>query len=442
MIDSMYWVSNTHPKIKTAKKDLTLLRETPRETSLQMLYDEDTKSGLIGVPRYYGLRNFGGRCFDNTSNAAITWDVTKPIFRDSKSWWKGQLESVNALQTWFDGGNIGGLLESPCGSGKTLMALSIFAKYNRRLLILAPKVDLLQQWVDTVTEYFPGITTKILSGNFKLPTEHVVLSTLQLMHSRKDKLSSEFWCNFGGLVFDECHRLPAETFEGVIRKLPAKYRLGVSATYRRQDGMEDAWTYHIGPIVHSATIERLSGDYFQVLWQTKLKDEMFGGTFPPSEHDRFISCIAATKEYNDWLIVQLVKAFESGRKILLVSDRIKQLEYIKHGLHVKGIDSGLYIGNYGSGKKAAKVQQQEAKEKQIILATYSMLAEGTDIPTLDTLIFGTPRGDVEQVVGRIQRPVEKKRLLVVDPVFNTPWMQKLASKRERIIVSDLGFTRL
>jgi superfamily II DNA or RNA helicase len=100
----------------------------------------------------------------------------------------------------------------------------------------------------------------------------------------------------------------------------------------------------------------------------------------------------------------------------------------------------MYIGS--SDKiKTSKAVLELAKKKQIILATYGMINEGSDIPELDTLIFGTPRTDIEQVVGRIQRKFgDKKPLLVVDPVFSTRINRKMAEKRVEMY-EKLGFTR-
>ena len=96
------------------------------------------------------------------------------------------------------------------------------------------------------------------------------------------------------------------------------------------------------------------------------------------------------------------------------------------------VSAGLYCGAV-AGKRMTKTQLEESKKCDIILATYGMMNEGTDIPALDTLFVCTPRADVEQVVGRIQRKKDgKKNLLVVDPVFQTPYCKALAHKRRKI----------
>jgi superfamily II DNA or RNA helicase len=101
---------------------------------------------------------------------------------------------------------------------------------------------------------------------------------------------------------------------------------------------------------------------------------------------------------------------------------------------------GYYAGKV-EGKKITNEQLQAAKTCQIVLATFAKVSEGTDIPTLDTLILATPAASIEQIVGRIQRIDENKRpLLVVDPVWQTKYNQALAAKRRKVY-KKLGFTQ-
>ena len=66
------------------------------------------------------------------------------------------------------------------------------------------------------------------------------------------------------------------------------------------------------------------------------------------------------------------------------------------------------------------------------VGTFSMAKEGLDIPSLDTLVLATPKGDVEQSVGRIQRPSEtKKTPTVIDIVDSFSIFNQLRWKRGR-----------
>jgi len=68
---------------------------------------------------------------------------------------------------------------------------------------------------------------------------------------------------------------------------------------------------------------------------------------------------------------------------------------------------GYYIGGL------TEKQRDTAKGKSVIMATYAMTAEATDIPWLDTLVMATPKSDVRQIVGRILRQYEGKKSPIV-----------------------------
>jgi len=90
-------------------------------------------------------------------------------------------------------------------------------------------------------------------------------------------------------------------------------------------------------------------------------------------------------------------------------------------------------------------QRKTASVKPVILTTYRMMSEGTDIPWLDTCVMGTPRADVVQIVGRIRREYpDKPQPIVMDfidrdsPVFagyankRLNWYKKLGAEVKRM----------
>lgn len=197
--------------------------------------------------------------------------------------------------------------------------------------------------------------------------------------------------------------------------------------------MECIWDWHVGRVEWRTAATRLTGSYTQIPWTTKLYDSMFK-TYGRINHTSWVSAISENDAYNAWLASELSKGAEAGRKLLLVSDRISQLRNLQQRIIRKGggVTVGLYVGAIDN-KRLSTEDLDAAKSCDIILASYGMMAEGTDIPSLDTLFIGTPRVDVEQVVGRIQRHKDgKKNLLVVDPVFQTSYCIALARKRRRI----------
>jgi len=259
------------------------------------------------------------------------------------------------------------------------------------------------------------------------------------VYNLKTERSHTYWAN--GLLVHNCHRYPAKTFEAVMRLCPARYRYGVSATWRRKDGLDHVWHWHIGSIEHRTRGLHLIGQYVQVPWNTNVSDRMFRrGSYLNTA--AYITSIAENAPYNVWLTDELIKGAEAGRQVLLCSHRTAQLSDIRERILQRGrpVTVGYYAGKV-DGKKITKEELEVTKTCNIILATFAKMSEGTDIATLDTLFLATPASDVEQVVGRIQRVQSDKRsLLIVDPVWQTNYNMRMSNKRESIY-RKLGFTR-
>jgi superfamily II DNA or RNA helicase len=73
---------------------------------------------------------------------------------------------------------------------------------------------------------------------------------------------------------------------------------------------------------------------------------------------------------------------------------------------------------------------KESESKQVVLATYSMAAEGLDIKTLTTLFMITPMTNIEQSVGRILRQKHEFAPIVVDIIDTHDNFQRQWSKRK------------
>jgi superfamily II DNA or RNA helicase len=72
------------------------------------------------------------------------------------------------------------------------------------------------------------------SGTKKKRTGIIDIAVMQSI-VKKDKV--EKWvAEYGQIIVDECHHISAASFERIIRKCPAYYRLGLSATVIRKDG--------------------------------------------------------------------------------------------------------------------------------------------------------------------------------------------------------------
>lgn len=384
----------------------------------------------IGVPRIWGLNAFSDQFTIETDFTKVTKPWPAIAFPEGGTYRKGQQLAVETMSKHM-ANSFGGLLEAPCGSGKTLCGLNVAQQLGVPVLVLVHKNDLAKQWKETCETFFPGATYGHVQGDsWNYLDKHVVTAMAQTLYARQDRIPSDFMKSFGMVIFDEGHHYSAETFEFVLKKLAIEKRLGVSATWRRRDGLGCLWEWHIGKVTHRMVTTRLSGEYVQIPWRTSMTEELFyrGRTLIMAH---LIGAISKSVPYNIWLSDQVVEAATANRRVLVVSDRIEQLLELQERIRRKGFSGsvGLYVGSLNK-KRMKAAELESATYCDIILASYGMMSEGTDVPALDTLFLATPRSDVEQIVGRIQRPADdKKKLLIVDPVFNLGVCIGMAKKR-------------
>jgi superfamily II DNA or RNA helicase len=448
-LDSMYHIPQHKVSHQRLRESLILYPQLfqGKADPVVLLRDEGTH---WAVPRMWGLRqlwiNPSKEYVDNTVFPEMRWPSVN--FPGGFGYWPWQPPAImHILEELVDGkGNYGTLLESAPGTGKTLMGVSIAALLHTPTLIVTHKEDLAEQWVDTVKSFFnPAKIGKIKQDTWDYKNKLVVMASAQTLHSRREEIRKECFDAFGLIIYDESHRYPARTFEEVLRLFNARYRLGVSATYRRKDGMECIWHYHIGNVGHRVHAPKLTGKYAQIDCKVSIVANTYK-MYGKINSALLINAIADDPAYNGWLAEQVKKGAGVGRRVLLVSDRVSQIQDIERRVLATGCTNsiGLYCRSYKEGGKNKTMKKDDllrSKQCDIILGTYKMISEGTDIPELDTLILATPRSEIEQVVGRIQRPKDGKReLLIVDPVLSIGYCEKLAKKREKMY-DKLGFTK-
>ena len=117
------------------------------------------------------------------------------------------------------------------------------------------------------------------------------------------------------------------------------------------------------------------------------------------------------------------------RKIIAFSIYVSHLKPIYKILKEKGYSVGLFIGE--KNKKA----REEALTHDIILATYGIAGEGTDLPNLNCAIFITPPQPISNIIqplGRIQRTLNPKEPpLVLDIIDNLDFFYNNGIKRNK-----------
>lgn len=209
---------------------------------------------------------------------------------------------------------------------------------------------------------------------------------------------------------------------------PTQHRLGLSATPDRSDGKMDLVKAHIGPILVVGHMVPMAPKILvkHTGWKVPIvpqrQDDGSWQKTPmrvtPGRMMNVIKAIAADPGRNTEIALFAKASYDAGRRVVIMSDLIEgHLLPLFHYLVAAGIP-GEAIGHYHG--KATAAQHLAAKETApVVLATYLMCGEGTNVPSWDTLVLATPRANVKQPVGRVIRKVSgKKQPVVLELVDN------------------------
>ena len=156
---------------------------------------------------------------------------------------------------YADGSSRGGsgVVVLPCGAGKTVVGMACMARVRSSTLILTTSVTASRQWIAEILDKTSLEADQIGEySSSKKDVKPVTVATYNIMtyRSRKDAdfvhLSLFDERNWGLIIYDEVHLLPAPVFQ-VTAGLQARRRLGLTATLVREDGREDDVFALIGP---------------------------------------------------------------------------------------------------------------------------------------------------------------------------------------------------
>lgn len=347
------------------------------------------------------------------------------------------------IQKFLDAG-ANGLICVPCGKGKTFMALNIAARLKRRFLVVVDKEFLLNQWKGEMEAFFPGLRIGILQGA-KVETDPDEYDcTICMIQSLVQKTyPADTFRTYGFTIFDECHHLGASNFSQALLKIQTKCMLGLSATPTRDDGLTKVFEWYLGQPVYwekrreadtTVSVRALLFDLDDPSYKEVPVDYRGEPVLA-----RLLTKIVECQHRNQWIVEQIQEQLEEpARRILVLAERISQLESIEQMLHAD--DPALDIGYYIGGMKEAK-RERDGREARVLLASYAMASEAMNIKTLNTVLLASPRKKVEQSVGRIlrERPHERKVLPLILDVVDSHGMYQGQWKKRRAFYKACGY---
>ena len=143
-----------------------------------------------------------------------------------------------------------GMLVAPPGSGKTIMGLELIARKRHPTLIIVHRKQIFDQWIERIEDFLDIPKKQIgqLSGAKKKVQLPITIAMVQTLSKFKDL--SDISKNFGMVLVDECHHVPAKMFRQVITQFNPYYLFGLTATPPRKHNDEKLIFIFLGDILH------------------------------------------------------------------------------------------------------------------------------------------------------------------------------------------------
>ncbi len=145
-----------------------------------------------------------------------------------------------------------GVLCAPTAFGKTVSAAALIARRGVNTLVLVHRTDLLKQWRERLQSFLnigKG-DIGIIGGGKAEPTGRIDIAVMQSLSRSGDQ--DALVENYGHVIVDECHHVGAVSFEALLKRVKAKYVLGLTATPIRRDGQQPIIFMQCGPIRYVA----------------------------------------------------------------------------------------------------------------------------------------------------------------------------------------------
>lgn len=230
---------------------ITLSGDLPQ--TLPTWFERDDRVDLFRAPAHWHretVRWLTNRQIDFTDEAY----AAKQLSLRLRTEFRPHPYQREALAAWMDAEGKGTII-LPTGAGKTFVALGAILKASHSALVVAPTIDLMNQWYALVKDGF-GQEVGILGGGY-----HEIRPLTVSTYDSAFIYAGDFGNKFDLLIFDEVHHLPSPKNRQIAIMSTARYRLGLTATYERQDGAHKELEEIVGPVVYRLNVKDLKGEY-------------------------------------------------------------------------------------------------------------------------------------------------------------------------------------
>jgi len=136
-------------------------------------------------------------------------------------------------------------------SGKTVIALYTVCQRRQPVLILVPKIDLLDGWLRKIESFLqiPSSEVGIFSGGTQVVGKQITIGhTGEIMRYWR-----KIYDKVGYIIFDESQRSPSKVLTSLVPNFDCRYVLGLSNSVQRKDRLLKLINFYLGDVVYTIT---------------------------------------------------------------------------------------------------------------------------------------------------------------------------------------------
>lgn len=369
-----------------------------------------------------------------------------------------------ALKNWVRAG-MRGCVELPTGAGKTVVGLKAIEKVNLASIVLVPTIDLMEQWVSVLAKAL-GLEIGRLGGG-EDDLQAITVSTYDSAYIRASSLGNQFAL----VIFDEVHHLPSPGYRSIAEQLACPYRLGLTATIEREDGLHNDLPRLVGGgVIFRAGAQQLARERHLAGYDIErrqvrlLPEEMeeyrknydeyisairrlgfrmrgpnaFQKLVMISGRSKLARCAILARNRAMNVALNSRAKIDELRKILADNVGAKTIIFTQHNILVHDISRQFLIPfiTHKSNKEERKdILEGFRQGRYTAIVTSKVLDEGVDVPDaeLGIIVSGTGSGrEFVQRLGRLLRPKQvARRARLIEIVSTDTREASMSSKRKR-----------
>ncbi|KAI5180373.1 DNA excision repair protein ERCC-3 [Nematocida sp. AWRm80] len=251
-------------------------------------------------------------------------------------------QEVSLNKMFGNGRARSGIIVLPCGAGKTLVGIVAMCTMKRSCLILCTTSVSVEQWKQQIKQFTNIKDEKIArltsetKETFTGPAGVVISTYTMVSYSGKRSFETQKIMDFltqmewGLVIFDEVHVVPANMFRRVVSTVISHCKLGLTATLVREDEKIEDLNFLIGPKLYEADWLNLcmQGHISKVkcteIWCKMTGDFYKQYLITDARKKRLLGTMNPTKMH---ICEYIIKKHEAmGDKIIVFSDNVYALK--------------------------------------------------------------------------------------------------------------------